>query len=175
MILAIDPGVDNGLMWINDPERILVENRKHEIQRLGKPKDPNQTGKKLLDGKSANGCCQLVGMNEYRTIVKILNVVRRLDSIWMLEVLILEGFILGGTQSRDHSVLAPVRVAAAVDYAVRTELPHVTIEYQFSRDKGRIRDETLEAYGLLIKPKTPWRHANDAARHLVHYALKEYV
>lgn len=43
---------------------------------------------------------------------------------------------------------------------------------QWNADKNKVSDAALEAEGMLLKPKTKWRHANDAARHAYFYMQK---
>jgi hypothetical protein len=43
---------------------------------------------------------------------------------------------------------------------------------QTNADKNQVTDDMLEELGLLLTPKKTWRHANDAARHMVFYDLQ---
>jgi hypothetical protein len=43
---------------------------------------------------------------------------------------------------------------------------------QWNADKNKVTNDALEAEGMLTKPRTKWRHANDAARHYYFYMQK---
>lgn len=45
----------------------------------------------------------------------------------------------------------------------------VPTKYQWNRDKNKVSDDLLEEHGILVRPKTKWRHANDAARHYLYH------
>lgn len=45
----------------------------------------------------------------------------------------------------------------------------VYIHWSQSQNKVWASDEKLKALGVFLEPKSQWKHANDAMRHLVHY------
>lgn len=49
----------------------------------------------------------------------------------------------------------------------------VPVVLQWNRDKNKVSDTDLDLHGILMKPKTKWRHTNDAARHYVYWSNRK--
>lgn len=159
-VLAIDPGVETGIAWTMDVEALV--DKEDELDWDGK-----LNGWKQFDSR-------LFTAGEIGVVRELLIGIQRLDAmVDGLDTLILERFQLGGTRSMKDEVLSPARINAILEFEVRQQLPRTSIIYQTTSDKAIATDARLEEYGLLVKPKTKWRHANDAMRHLLHYALKQ--
>lgn len=50
---------------------------------------------------------------------------------------------------------------------------NVQLVEQWNRDKNQVTDKMLDEHDMLSTPKSSWKHANDAARHVLFYTLKE--
>lgn len=156
-VVAIDPGVTTGVAWVR------------ELSDLTNPEV-------TVRWKAGNGFHEVVGDDEKMMIDSLLNGLGRIfqrDPIGeMGHVLVIEDFILSRqsfTQKRE--LLAPVRVSAVVDFWVRDTWPEVLVEYQLpTRAKTTATDSRLKAYGLWVPSM---RHARDAVRHLLTYALRQ--
>lgn len=87
---------------------------------------------------------------------------------FVVEVVVLERMNLRDPRARSTSnlqrgldVIGCVRWLCSVH-----EVPLVE---QWNRDKNQVSDDLLDEHGMLMRPKTRWRHANDAARHALYY------
>jgi hypothetical protein len=89
--------------------------------------------------------------------------------------LLYESFSLGMLSS-DASLLSPVRINAKLELMLAMEqfdpMPDVVESYSPSDAKSTITDDRLERWGLAHNPPTPWRHENDACRHLALHLRK---
>lgn len=82
---------------------------------------------------------------------------------------IMERFNLYDRRTKANAGWALDVIGAVTYWCWSHEVP---LSLQWNRDKNKVPDKVLEEKGFLMKPKTKWRHANDAARHYVYWTVR---
>ena len=83
-----------------------------------------------------------------------------------VEVVVLERFNLYDKRTKANAQHTLDVIGAVTYWCWKHE---VQLVLQWNRDKNQVTDADLDARGMLAKPKSKWRHANDAARHYLYY------
>lgn len=155
-MFGVDPGGTTGYFWARvradskEPAHVLVDTAMSEEHvGFGQIKcSPNET----------------LGVR------RLMREIENTDTIWGVDVLAVEDFILrGAIKTTKREGLAPVRVIAAMQYALELSPVSAKVVMQSpSNAKGVITDTRLREWGLWL-PGERHRHVRDAMRHCLLY------
>lgn len=130
--------------------------------------DPGETTGIFLEGGGAVGHMQ---PREWDA----LHVFHDMLHLWRPDVVVIEQFNIheDRTKLAGTDVQWPLDVIGAVKWECMQATWDLAVVGQWNYQRKKVTDDMLEERGWLAKPVTVMRHANDAARHVLRYALNE--
>lgn len=111
------------------------------------------------------GACQIQG---YTAIKYLEGTIRKIDH----EVVVIERMNL--REKRTAMAVNDIQIGLDVIGCVRyfCWCTDTVLYEQWNWDKNKVSDELLIEHGMLMTPKSKWRHANDAARHALFHMMQ---
>lgn len=132
--------------------------------------DPGPTCGFYLSGLHYRGCAQKVGLLDSGDFM------REMISMWQVDAVVMEDFNLTDRRiTNGPEMHATTECIGALKYVLLGAPYPILVYMRWNYQKNKVTDAMLDEHGMLRRPLREWRHANDAARHLLGWALKEGV
>jgi hypothetical protein len=164
-VIAIDPGGTTG--WsrmvvhpeaLSNPDVSVLEHIEHHMNGEIRAIPPALAGK-------------VAALNLKREERRCVNALMR-DVMypWFGAAVVIEDFLLR-KKSMDRELLSPVRLTAALEYAVEEQEMHMTLHLQQPSEKEAASDDRLKRWKLYVRAGG-MQHARDADRHAIIFLKK---
>ena len=122
-----------------------------------------------IDPGDTTGVYMTIGGHAQLSEFHVVRYIELLHEGFPIEHVVMERFNLYDKRTKANASWALNVIGAVTYWCWDTSVP---LTLQWNRDKNKVPDTVLEREGLLMKPKTKWRHANDAARHYVYWKTR---